>query len=116
MCLLNGDMGGLFTSSKILDSREEFIGVIGNGDPNSNAGLPKDTPYYDSNGQKYYTWSSTEEKWIEAKLEDVTTIKKYPIQEMILSLLRLVGGEQKEKIIIEDLEESGLSLLEYTGS
>jgi hypothetical protein len=79
MCALNGEIGGLLTSSVDFGTVTDVITVK---DENNNS-------------------------------NKITKITKLNIKEIIKNIVHLYGGEPIHNIIINDLDMSGLELLEY---
>ena len=113
MSLLNGDMGGLFTGSIDLGTKEEIQARYEPGQPDENL-TPKDEGLYcDTLTHIYYKWDETR-GWVEASPTDYVYVKKtIPIKDILFYMLRTFGGEEIQNLIISDLDEEGVELLTY---
>lgn len=119
MCLLNGEMGGIFPASVTFDHYDQIIGeLICSKDPRTDEELePNNFTIYNYNGT-YLSWDR-QYGWKE-ETSNASVGERVKVKQTFIDIIRTMvvnyGGEATSRIIVNDLPAEIKQLIRYTGS
>lgn len=117
MCLLNGDMGGNLSSSVDFGKIDTYKSVYSIAEIKDQSQYKAGKYYTYNSGNKQYELSNgpfDKQKNYYIK-DDLLEQEDLPLKQIIREAVHTYGKEPYHNIVINDLDESGLELLEYRG-